>query len=617
MATMTSIRERQKVILWAFLIIFLLSISIGGLVGGADILDQIFGGGISRGSVGAVNSRQITRENLSQEISLQIQQAREQFGELNDRLQDQAETQAWENLVILILLNGEMDDRRLEATGDEIFYLLENYPPPFLRQNEAFQREGEFDPSLYYQALHNPAGNEWAPVEFYLASILPREKMSRLLQAVAYTSEEEIKSAWYDRITEATIDYIYVADSKINTNDLVISENDLKAIHRRDRDRYTLPETRILEYVVWEKASTAEDSAEVEKLARELIERARDGEDFARLALDYSEDPGSGPSGGDLGWFGQGQMVGPFEKAAFGAKVGEIVGPVTTQFGYHVIKIEDRREDEDGPKVNARHILLKVEISPQTNNRLRSEANIFSFDAADSSFEVALKSRGLTSTTSPPLRIAEKYLPPPVGMLRRAVRFAFDMEEVDQVSEVFENERCYMVARLAEIRPAGIQPLEEVRDGLERMAHREAAREEVALIMADIQQQLADGSDPSDSTGQASWQAVADSIPEASHSAGVTAKLDVGFSGIGRSPILKGVLKALVPGQVSDVIRLERGAIIVRLVDRTEPDWEQYAADRESEHQGALNRRLDLIWNDWLTDLKKQARIIDNRYLFF
>ncbi|UCH62820.1 MAG: peptidylprolyl isomerase [Fidelibacterota bacterium] len=608
MATMTSIRERQKFILWAFLVIFLLSLSIGGLVGGANIIDQIFGSNLAGNAVGVVNSNRITLDQLSQAISAQTAQAREQFGELNDRLVDQAENQAWESLVNLFLLNDEIADRRLEVSGDEIYYLLENYPPQFLQQHEAFQTEGEFDPNLYYQALNNPTGNEWAPVETYLINILPSDKMSNLVRAIAYTSEEEVKSAWYERNTEATIDYIYVPSSRIKADDIVVSEDDLKTIYRRNRDSYTLPETRILEYVYWEKIPTAEDSAEVEETARQLAERARAGEDFAQLALDYSEDPGSGPGGGDLGWFGKGQMVTPFEEAAFSARVGEIVSPVKTQFGYHVIKIEDRREDEDGLKVSARHILLKVVISSQTYNRLRSQANIFSADAADSSFEIALKNHGLASRTSTPLRIADKYLPPPVGMLRRAVRFAFEAEEVDLVSDVVENEQCYLVARLAEVRPEGVQSFEEVRESLEPTARQEAANEQATLIMASIQQQLAAG---------IQWPTVADSFPEATYAAGTTARLNGSFSGIGRSPLLTGLLKTLVPGQVSEVIRLERGEAIVRLVDRTEPDWEQYADNRESQHEQLLNRRINSIWNDWLADLKKQARIIDNRHVFY
>ena len=113
---MTSIRERQKLILWAFLFIFVLSLSIGGLVGGANVIDQIFGSNLAGNAVGVVNSNRITLDQLSRAISAQTEQAREQFGELNDRLLDQAETQAWENLVNLILLSRPRDGSTLPST---------------------------------------------------------------------------------------------------------------------------------------------------------------------------------------------------------------------------------------------------------------------------------------------------------------------------------------------------------------------------------------------------------------------------------------------------------------------------------------------------------------------
>ncbi len=605
---MTSIRERQKAVLWAFLVIFVLSLSIGGLVGGANLIDQIFGSNLTGNAVASVNSTRINVELLSQAISMYTEQAREQYGELNDMLQDQVETEAWEYLVSMILLDEEIKEHHLEATGDEIYYLLQYYPPQFLQQNEAFLTDGQFDPNLYYQALNNPIGDEWATVEAYLASLLPNEKMANLLGAVTYTSEEEVRSAWYDRNTEATIDYIYVPASRINTDDVVFTEDDLRTIYRRERSNFDMPETRILEYAFWTKTASAEDTLETVERARELIERARAGEDFAQLALDYSEDIGSGLDGGNLGWFGEGQMVSPFEEAAFSAQIGEIVGPVQTQYGYHVIKVEDRRESEDGPEVSARHILLTVEMSPQTLSSLRSQANMFSFDAADSSFDAALRIHGLTSSTSSPLQVADKYLPVPVGMLRGAVRFTFEAEEIGQVSDVLENEQCYLVARLAEIRPKGVQPLEAVRTTVESIARQEAAAEQVSLIMAAIQQQLVSGME---------WQAVADSFPEAIYNSGITARLNGSFSGIGSSPILKGLLKAIEPGQVSDIVKLERGEVIVRLVELSETDWEQYALERENEHLQLLTQRLGTIWNTWMNDLESQARIVDNRYLYY
>ena len=105
MATLTSIRDRQKTVIWAFLIVFLLSLSIGGLVGGANLIDQIFGSNLSGGAVGKVNSERILIDQLNQSISLLTQQMRDQYGELNDRQIDQAESQAWDNLVNSLLLD--------------------------------------------------------------------------------------------------------------------------------------------------------------------------------------------------------------------------------------------------------------------------------------------------------------------------------------------------------------------------------------------------------------------------------------------------------------------------------------------------------------------------------
>lgn len=77
--------------------------------------------------------------------------------------------------------------------------------------------------------------------------------------------------------------------------------------------------------------------------AKELLERVKKGEDFSSLAKKYSQDPGSAVKGGDLGYFSTGMMVAPFEKSAFGLKVGEVSGLVKTAFGYHIIKVTDSR----------------------------------------------------------------------------------------------------------------------------------------------------------------------------------------------------------------------------------------------------------------------------------
>jgi parvulin-like peptidyl-prolyl isomerase len=99
-----------------------------------------------------------------------------------------------------------------------------------------------------------------------------------------------------------------------------------------------------------------------------ILARVRAGEDFGKLADEYTEDPSGKGRGGDLGWFGRGMMVKPFEETAFGLKPGEVSGVIETQFGYHIVKLDERRPAASGEEVHARHILIRYSNGARNPN---------------------------------------------------------------------------------------------------------------------------------------------------------------------------------------------------------------------------------------------------------
>ncbi|HET7756463.1 MAG TPA: peptidyl-prolyl cis-trans isomerase [Steroidobacteraceae bacterium] len=118
---------------------------------------------------------------------------------------------------------------------------------------------------------------------------------------------------------------------------VTVSDADLHAQYEKVKIRLGAPEKRRARHIL----ITAKDDAAALKEAGDVLAQAKAGKDFAELARKYSKDPGSARNGGELGWAERSAYVKPFADALFGMKVGEIAGPVKTQFGYHIIQLEE------------------------------------------------------------------------------------------------------------------------------------------------------------------------------------------------------------------------------------------------------------------------------------
>ena len=143
------------------------------------------------------------------------------------------------------------------------------------------------------------------------------------------------------------------------------SEEEVRRYYDENKElEFTTPETRCIRHILF--------NPDQEDLANEVKGRLEDGEDFAKLAKENSQDPGSKDEGGDLGCNPSGGFVPEFDEAAFEAKEGEIVGPVKSEFGFHLIEVTEIRPPEETPFEEAR---------PQIEEQLSGERQATEFDA--------------------------------------------------------------------------------------------------------------------------------------------------------------------------------------------------------------------------------------------
>jgi peptidyl-prolyl cis-trans isomerase D len=198
----------------------------------------------------------------------------------------------------------------------------------------------------------------------------------------------------------------------------------------------------------------------VKSKADSLFQVAKKGGNFARLATEYSDDPGSAAQGGDLGWFPEGVMVKPFNDACFNGKRGEIV-MVETQFGFHIIEILDLGK----PSKKVQVAMLERNVIPSTKsyqNIYQAASEFAGMYTTSEAFDQGVQEKKLSKRIASNLKELDSRV---AGLEhpREMVRWAYRSEE-NEVSPVFEFGDNFVVASLKRVREKGVAPLASVKD---------------------------------------------------------------------------------------------------------------------------------------------------------
>ncbi len=343
------------------------------------------------------------------------------------------------------------------------------------------------------------------------------------------------------------------------------------------------------------------DSTAAYKLADNILKQARSGADFAALAKQYSQDPGSAQLGGDLGWFGKGMMVKPFEDAAFKARVGQVVGPVRTQFGLHIIKVLGK----DSRELKIADIKMSIKVSQQTKDDLKQRAEDFIYLAKQDGFDKAANTADVNVNQTP--AFTKGKIIPGLGNYEDVVKWAFD-GKLGDISEVMTLNQGYAVFMISEIKDASVTPFDQVAFQIKNLLTRKKQFDMAQTYANQLRQKLS----PSDSLSK---------LPQ--FDSGLRYSVTGPFSpatfvpGVGRDFNFMAEAAKLNVGQISQAVKGNMGVFIIQLLSKTPFDTTAYKIQRMTMMQQLMQQEKSNVITNWLSGLKEKASIEDNRAKIF
>jgi peptidyl-prolyl cis-trans isomerase D len=283
-----------------------------------------------------------------------------------------------------------------------------------------------------------------------------------------------------------------------------VSEQALREYYEQVKEKYESPERRKARHILITTGDGLDDAA-AEKKAAELAAKVQGGADFAQLAKENSKDPGSAAQGGDLGWAQRGMFVGPFEEALFSMNVGEVRGPVKTQFGYHVLKLEE---------IEPRSIRSFEDARAELEGDYRAERSQALFyeqteKLGDLAFESLTELESVATALDLQLKTVADFTREGGGELGNnpeiiEAAFSPDVLEGGQNSPLIAvGEDRAIVLRVTKHTPAEPRPLAEVRTQIESQIRTQAAREAAERKGEDIIARLQKGEAWQDVVGAA------------------------------------------------------------------------------------------------------------------
>jgi peptidyl-prolyl cis-trans isomerase D len=376
-------------------------ISIAGIAAGLLFMDMSALQIDKRPPVGVVNG-----EKLSNDLfDIRLRQIQSQQTGLSNEKAFQLREDLFKSFVQQHLMQKVIASAKIKASVYEMSRDLRNDPPQGIDREPLFQTDSVFDFSKYEAWLSNP---ETYNIPFMVeyenmlkTTKIPEKQLRVFIGAGVHPSSLEAKYRVLNR--ETKFELWNVQGKPSSFKDVSVSQSSMDSLFKAEPDSFFVAEDLAkVNYVAIPIAPSERDVESTHEYAKMLLAQIRDGADFAEIARNSSEDPGSAAQGGELGdYTPHGKWVAEFDKVAFALDSGSISEPVRSQFGFHIIQSLGKRFENNEEQVKARHILLIVSATAETIDSLEAILNLVK-SAVDGgkSFEEAAKALNLTPQNS-------------------------------------------------------------------------------------------------------------------------------------------------------------------------------------------------------------------------
>jgi len=341
------------------------------------------------------------------------------------------------------------------------------------------------------------------------------------------------------------------------------------------------------------------DTADAKRKADDLYTRIKNGEDISKLAIESSNDPSAAQNKGNLGWFTKGAMVKEFEDAAFKANVGDLLGPIKSSYGFHIIKVLGKEKKEF--KVAQ---MMKL-VSPTSRSRQIAEKNAQDFyeeiTKNGQNMDSLAKQKNLQMQVTP--EIPKDGTIPGAGQDKSLLKYFFE-NKANSISEPVKTDAGYAIYESTLKLAGGYQNFDSIKTTMIKPKVINEKKYKILLgIATDLEGKIKDSDVNSlkEVAPQYSYE-VADSFA-------VTKPNNI----LGQDYALSTAVFKMKPGEISKPIKGAKGYYIVNLNSITEFKEEEYVLKAPEIKKNLLMNKKQQIVSEWLARMQSEAEIIDNR----